>query len=61
VKQVEAESGDIPGTCIAVGLLHARSLLAENPEETAGRFDEALGADLSGWPVQRACLLLAYG
>jgi DNA-binding CsgD family transcriptional regulator len=61
VKQVEAASGDIPGTCIAMGLLHARALLAQDPEEAAGRFDEALGADLTHWPVQRARLLLAYG
>ena len=61
VKHVEAASGDIPGTCIAVGLRHARALLAPDPEEAAGRFDEALGADLTGWPVQRARLLLAYG
>jgi ATP/maltotriose-dependent transcriptional regulator MalT len=61
VKQVEAASGDIPGTCIAVGLLHARALLAHDPEEAAGRFDEALGADLTHWPLQRARLLLAYG
>jgi ATP/maltotriose-dependent transcriptional regulator MalT len=54
VKQVEAASGDIPGTCIAVGLLHARAVLG-------GRFEEALGTDLSHWPVQRARLLLAYG
>jgi DNA-binding CsgD family transcriptional regulator len=61
VKQVEAASGDIPGTCIAVGLLHARALLAQDPEEAAGRFGEALGADLTRWPLQRARLLLAYG
>jgi DNA-binding CsgD family transcriptional regulator len=61
VKQVEAESGDIPGTCIAVGLLHARALLAEDPGEAAGRFDEALGTDLTSWPLQRGRLLLAYG
>ena len=61
VKQVEAASGDIPGTCIAVGLLHARALLAEDPGEATGRFDEALGADLTHWPLQRARLLLAYG
>ncbi len=61
VKQVEASSGDIPGTCIAVGLRHARALLAEDPGEAAARFDEALGADLSAWPLQRARLLLAYG
>jgi DNA-binding CsgD family transcriptional regulator len=61
VEKVEAASGDIPGTCIALGLLHARALLAQDPGEAAGRFDEALGADLSRWPVHRARLLLAYG
>ena len=38
VKQVEAVSGDTPGTCIAVGLRHARALLAQDPEEAADRF-----------------------
>jgi hypothetical protein len=61
VKQVEAASGDVPGTCIAIGLRHARALLAQDPSEAGGRFDEALGADLGHWPVQRARLLLAYG
>jgi DNA-binding CsgD family transcriptional regulator len=61
VKQVEAASGDIPGTCIAVGLRHARALLAHHPDDAAGRFDEALGADLTHWPLQRARLLLAHG
>ena len=61
VKQVETASGDIQGTCIAVGLRHARALLAQDPGEAAGRFDEALGADLTHWPLQRARLLLAYG
>jgi DNA-binding CsgD family transcriptional regulator len=61
VEKVEAASGDIPGTCIALGLLQARALLAQDPDEAAGRFDEALGADLSHWPLQRARLLLAYG
>ena len=61
VKQVEAASGDVSGTCIAVGLLQARALLAQDPEEAAGRFGEALGADLAHWPIHRARLLLAYG
>ena len=61
VKQVEATSGDIPGTCIAVGLRHPRAVLAQAPGEAADRFDEALGADLTHWPLQRARLLLAYG
>jgi DNA-binding CsgD family transcriptional regulator len=61
VKQVEAASGDIPGTCIAVGLRHARAVLAQGAGEAAARFDEALDADLTHWPLQRARLLLAYG
>jgi DNA-binding CsgD family transcriptional regulator len=61
VKQVEAASGDIPGTCIAVGLRHARAVLAQDSGEAARRFDEALSADLTHWPLQRARLLLAYG
>ncbi|MEV0810258.1 AAA family ATPase [Micromonospora sp. NPDC050200] len=61
VRQVESASGDIPGTCIAVGLLHARALLAQDPQEAAGRFEGALGADLTHWPLQRARLLLAHG
>lgn len=61
VKQVEAASGDIPGTCIAVGLRHARALLAHDLHEAADRFGEALGADLTHWPLQRARLLLAHG
>lgn len=61
VKSVEAASGDIPGTCIAVGLRHARTLLAADSGEAADRFGEALSTDLTHWPVQRARLLLAYG
>lgn len=61
VKQVEASFGDISGTCIAVGLLHAHALLAQDPQEAAARFDVALGADLTHWPLQRARLLLAHG
>jgi len=61
VKGVEAASGDIPGTCIAVGLMHARALLAPDSGEATGRFEEALGTDLTHWPVQHARLLLAYG
>jgi DNA-binding CsgD family transcriptional regulator len=60
VGQVEAASGDVAGTCIAHGLRHARALLADD-DEAAERFDEALGADLASWPLQRARLLLAYG
>ena len=61
VKKAEAASGDFPGTCIAVGLMHARALLAQDPAEAADRFEAALAADLTRWPIQRARLLLAYG
>jgi ATP/maltotriose-dependent transcriptional regulator MalT len=61
VKKVEAASGGVSGTCIAVGLRHARALLARSPREAADRFDEAFGADLTRWPIQRARLLLAHG
>ena len=61
VRKVEAASGDLPGTCIAIGLMHARALLAQDSAEAADRFDAALGADLTRWPIQRARLLLAYG
>lgn len=61
VKQVEAASGGIPGTCIAIGLRHARAVLADDPREAAERFEEALGADLVHWPLQRARLSFAYG
>jgi len=36
-------------------------VLAQDSGEAADRFDEALGADLTRWPLQRARLLLAYG
>jgi DNA-binding CsgD family transcriptional regulator len=60
VAQVEAMVGQEPGTWIALGLRHARALLAE-PAEAGERFDEALSGDLSRWPFQRARIQLAYG
>ncbi|MDX6544846.1 MAG: hypothetical protein QOG02_620 [Gaiellales bacterium] len=61
VQQVEATFGGGSGTCVALGLLHARALLAENEQEAADTFDEALRADYAHWPLQRARLLLSYG
>ena len=61
VVQVEAAAGDSPGVWIALGLRHARAVLADGDEETAVRFEEALGADLALWPFPRARLLLAHG
>ena len=60
MAQVAASAGERPGTWIAVGLRHAKALLAE-PAEAGDRFDEALAGDLSRWPFQRARIQLAYG
>ncbi|MEA2440932.1 MAG: hypothetical protein QOH76_2356 [Thermoleophilaceae bacterium] len=60
VAQIEAASGDDPPVWIALGLRHARALLADD-EEAEECFKEALDADLSRWPFQRARLLLAHG
>ena len=60
VAQVEASVGERPGTWVALGLRHARALLAD-PAEAGDRFDEALASDLTRWPFQRARLQLAYG
>ena len=49
------------GTCVSLGLLHARALLADDDQEAATRFAEALHADYTHWPLQRARLLLSYG
>ena len=46
---------------MASHLRHALAVLADNAREADQRFTEALGADLTRWPFQRARLLLAYG
>jgi ATP/maltotriose-dependent transcriptional regulator MalT len=60
VAQVEAAAGESPAIWIALGLRHARALLAGD-DEAPGRFDAALTADLGRWPFQRARILLAHG
>jgi DNA-binding CsgD family transcriptional regulator len=60
VAQVEASVGGRPGTWIALGLRHARALVAA-PAEAGDRFDEALASDLTRWPFQRSRVQLAYG
>jgi len=60
VAQVQEAVGSHPGTWIALGLSHARAVLA-SPEEADERYQEALGADLARWPFQRARIQLAYG
>jgi DNA-binding CsgD family transcriptional regulator len=46
---------------VALGLRHARALLAGDDEEAARHFGDGLSADLDRWPFQRARLLLAHG
>jgi DNA-binding CsgD family transcriptional regulator len=60
VAQVEASVGERPGTWIALGLRHARALVAD-ATDAGDRFDEALSSDLTRWPFQRARIQLAYG
>jgi DNA-binding CsgD family transcriptional regulator len=60
LAQVEAMAGERPGTWIALGLRHARALLAD-AAEAGERFQEALATDLTRWPFQRARIQLAYG
>jgi ATP/maltotriose-dependent transcriptional regulator MalT len=60
VAHAEATAGDSPASWIALGLRHAHALLADDME-AAERFEEALGADLTRWPFQRARIELAYG
>lgn len=60
VAQVQESVGKRPGTWVALGLSHARALVAE-PPEAGDRFEEALSSDLTRWPFQRARVQLAYG
>jgi DNA-binding CsgD family transcriptional regulator len=60
VAELEATVGERPGTWVALGLQHARALLAE-PAQAGARFEEALSSDLTRWPFQRARIELAYG
>ena len=60
MAQVEASVGSRPGTWIALGLRHARALVAD-PADAGDRFEEALARDLARWPFQRARIQLAYG
>jgi DNA-binding CsgD family transcriptional regulator len=61
VAQVQAEVGETPAIWIAMSLRHARAVLAEGDQDAGDRFGEALSADLSRWPFQRARILFAHG
>ena len=60
VAQVEAMAGERPAAWIVLGLRYGRALVAE-PAEAGERFEEALAADLTRWPFQRARIQLSYG
>lgn len=60
VEQIEEAAGENQGSWIALGLNHARALLA-NDLEAEERFQAALAADLVRWPFQRARTELAFG
>jgi DNA-binding CsgD family transcriptional regulator len=59
VARVEAMVGDTPGIG-SIGLRHAHALLADD-DRAEEAFQRALGADLQGWPFQRARILIAHG
>jgi DNA-binding CsgD family transcriptional regulator len=61
LAQVEATAGPRPAVWIELNLRHARAVLAPDIVEAQRCFDDALAANLSRWPFQRARLLLAYG
>jgi DNA-binding CsgD family transcriptional regulator len=60
VAELTALVEQTPAFWLHVVLRHARALLADD-EIAESHFQEALSADLSHWPFQRAQLLLAYG
>ncbi len=61
LAEVEVMVGDAPAEWVAISVRLARAVLADNEREAAGRFDEALAADLDRWPLWRGRLLLFYG
>jgi DNA-binding CsgD family transcriptional regulator len=60
IDDLKAEAARIPSTIVEVGLSFSHAVLADD-DEAEERFRQALAADLSHWPAQRARLLLAYG
>ncbi len=61
LAEVERAVGAHPETWIALEVRYARAILATDPVIAAHHFEDALSADLSRWPFQRARLSLAYG
>jgi DNA-binding CsgD family transcriptional regulator len=60
LAELETLAGTVRSPWLTVGLLYGRPLLAQDGN-VERLFEDALGADLSRWPVYRARLLLQYG
>jgi len=59
LKELSPLADQTPSPWFHIGLRYARPLLAD--EDAEALFQTALDADLTGWPYDRARLLLAYG
>ncbi len=60
LEELEPLAAQTPSPWFHVGMRYARPLLADDQDAEA-RFQAALSADLTRWPLARARLLLAYG
>jgi DNA-binding CsgD family transcriptional regulator len=60
IEDMEALAAITPSPLLAVQLLYARAVLADDGE-AEGRYREGLAADLTRWPWVRARIQLAYG
>ncbi|GAA2207661.1 LuxR family transcriptional regulator [Nonomuraea monospora] len=60
VAELEQVAARTPAPLLHVGLRHARASLADDADAEA-LYQDALGADLSHWPMARARLLLGHG
>jgi ATP/maltotriose-dependent transcriptional regulator MalT len=60
VRGLETASARTPSPALHIGLRYVRAVLADEAD-TPRLFQAALDADLTGWPLERGRLLLAYG
>ncbi|NEA34642.1 LuxR family transcriptional regulator [Streptomyces sp. SID13031] len=60
VKRLEKDAQQSASPSLHIGLRYVRAVLA-NDDEAEKLFQTALAADLTGWPLERGRLQLAYG
>jgi DNA-binding CsgD family transcriptional regulator len=60
LEGVERRATRLPSPMLQIGVRYARAVLAQD-DTGERRFDAALAADLSAWPLSRSRLLLAHG